>query len=827
MISTLRTNPLAFVLLLLIHSPISTGVPLTNLDESSIGILEFSEPELGLVIRDEEIKVVGDSSLRFELAGGDPVVWRIQEPIPCNAGQMYMLEAQIRCFLLGSAGMKLFVEWLDSEDRPIHVGTQFWGQKLFEDRTDWIGATASWNPERLVVRAPEEAVRVRFGCRFESVRPGRERKNRRYAWMDAISWGPTVEFEIEGKALANVFQNEEVIFNLHSGDVPPSNVSIAVCNFWEREIAKYEWIVSEPEEDFALGLGVMDPGYYELRWSLDTPDGLLPRAGTTSFCVLRPRDKPIRPAAIAVDGALSWFYRGQELIDVSNLCAKIGIQCIRDRMNWDQVEKARGEFDPDFLDVSATVQNSAGMDVYQDFGGTPPWALEEDDRGRSLPSDPLDVYRVMKNLTSHFRGRVDFWEIWNEPYHDRAFFGRPDEYVTFLKAAYLGCKAGNPNSVVLTCSFNTLPTPWGDRVIENGALEYADIYNFHSYARKENIVPNLKMHKQRMIDDGRRLPMWLTEDGSRSRRDVRGSRLEGERIAARYAVEWAVMALAEGVDRHFYFAVPEMYEGAEGPWGILRPDHTPKPPYVAIGTLREMLGRGIFLGKLNLKPGEAKAYLFDRGDGTGTVVVMPDKQRHIRVPGASAGSRAVDIMGNDRDLPFVVTEEGILEVETGIFPLYVTNLDLSVFEVENKPERWPRFWEANHQDPEERKVFLHVNVRGLEWDVPPGEYGGERRMAVWTSPDGTPLAFQVVAYNLSRRDVRLRLSYHPGDGMKVTDPPEVWMDVAAGGKAIHQGTVALEGVDRNTEVPLRLEGEAEGFRIPATVVYFKQTPTQQ
>jgi hypothetical protein len=196
--------------------PVTAEALLTNLDEFSLGILDFSDPKLGSIVHDAEAKILGNSSLRFELVGGDPVVWRIREPIPCKAGQLYMLEARMRCFLLGSAGMKMFVEWLDSADQPIHVGTLFWGQKLYEDSSDWIGATASWNPERLVVRAPETAARVRFGCRFESVRlraschpaDGMKVTGSSEVWMDVAAGGKAVH---QGTvALEGVEQNTEV-----------------------------------------------------------------------------------------------------------------------------------------------------------------------------------------------------------------------------------------------------------------------------------------------------------------------------------------------------------------------------------------------------------------------------------------------------------------------------------------------------------------------------------------------------------------------------------------------------------------------------------------
>jgi len=810
---------------LCVCSVVGAEVPLLDLDESELGEIVVADPQRGAIARDHGIRVEGESALRFEFLEGSPVIWRIAEPVPIEPRVLYQLSADIRCFLLGSAGVRMFAEWLDADGNPIHVESDFWGTKFHENRTPWIGATAGWRAERLVVRAPDGAATVRFGCRLESVRPGRERRTRRVAWVDALAWGPTVEFSLEGDAIGNVFQEEAVGFEVKAGDPMPVHVDLELYDFWGDRLERHEWSPAGPGSDHRLELGRLDPGYYELRWDLDAGPGALSRTGTTSLCVLGALDaEPIRPSAICVDGALSWFYRGEELRQACEICRSMGIQLIRDRLNWSQVEKRRGEFDFSLIETSTNMQNDAGMAVYQDFSDTPGWSIPGRVGNTSLPDDPMDVFRVMENLARHFRGRIDYWEIWNEPYHPEHFRGRPDEYVSYLKAAYLGCKAGNPDSVVLTCSFNTMPVPWSRRVIENGALEYADVYNFHSYAKREHISEYLALHKEQMIDYGLRLPMWLTEDGCKSRRNVQGNRLAGDRIAARFAAEHAVVGLAEGVDRFFYFAFPEMWEGAEGPWGIVREDLTPKPVLVAIANARRLLGRAESLGTVELQPAGIPGHVFGRGDGTAVVVALPEKQRHIHVPGAGPHSRAMDIMGNDKALPFVVTKEGLLSVETGVFPLFVTNIDASALSIEPPGNPWPRFDRRAMRDPGRKQLWIEVKVRGLESEASDGQIIGDLRQAVWTSPDGTPLPVTVVAYNCSDRDATLTLGCTMSAVLEVTGLADASLAVPAHGSASCEGTVTLVKPAADEEYRIRFEGEAEGFGVTPVVVYFRQAP---
>ena len=795
---------------------------LTDLDEAGIGAMLVPDPELGAIVCDSEKVLAGKTSLRFEFAQGDPVIWQLADPLPCEPGALYALKAQVRCFLLGSAGVRLFAEWLDAAGAPIHVKTEFWGQRLFEDASPWIGATSAWAPASLVARAPETATQVRFGCRLESVRPGRERKNRRYAWLDALCWGKVADITFSSEAPSNVFQGEPVTLVAEACEQAPCRVEATLHNFWDKMLGSYQWSVSGPASTYRLDFDRLDPGYYELRWRAAGGAGFLDREGTTRFCILPPLEEaPIRPAAMAIDGALSWFYRGEELGRACEMCRRLGVQVIRDRLNWDQIEPERGGFDPSLIETSTKVQNGAGMEVYQDFSSTPPWAVAAPGPPRSLPDDPLDLYRIMKTAAAYFAGRIDYWEIWNEPYHPTHFRGRPDEYVSYLKAAYLGLRAGNPEAVVLTASFNTSPGLWEHRIFENGALEYADIYNFHSYGRREEVVSNIVAHKQEMLDAGHRLPMWLTEDGSKSRRDVHGSELVGQQRCAWYAVERAVMTFAEGVDRYFYFAFPEMYEGAEGPWGLVAEDLTPKPTYVACGALRRMLGRARYLGSVVLSPGKLPGYLFGRGDGSAVIVVFPEKQRHIRVPGAGAATRPVDIMGNDRELPHIVTEEHVLEVETGVFPLFIGPLDPAAFEVEPPEDPWPRLDRARLSDPTAKQVWFRIEMRGAELDDAPEGLVGSLRDAVQVPAGGAALPARVVAYNLSEAEATIEVEAELPEGASLEPAGPLTIELPAGASVAREVMLHAPAMAAGAESRLVFQGAAEGFQVTPTVIYLR------
>ena len=94
-----------------------------------------------------------------------------------------------------------------------------------------------------------------------------------------------------------------------------------------------------------------------------------------------PEDSPI-----CCDIAMAWFYhygRGQ-MKEAASLAALAGLNWVRDRMSWGEIEPQRGEFAEDTrYDRSAEAQSGAGLRVLQVLHATPGWATDRELDGRS------------------------------------------------------------------------------------------------------------------------------------------------------------------------------------------------------------------------------------------------------------------------------------------------------------------------------------------------------------------------------------------------------------------------------------------------------------
>ena len=135
-------------------------------------------------------------------------------------------------------------------------------------------------------------------------------------------------------------------------------------------------LVAEPTAaDGRLTLGPLPVGWYRLRRA---------EAAATewiSLAVLAPLQAPTPATSpIASDVAMAWFYRPEEMPAVASLCALAGLNWVRDRLNWAEVEPQRGRLlpPPTRYDASAAAQSAAGLQVLQVNHISPAWANPND-----------------------------------------------------------------------------------------------------------------------------------------------------------------------------------------------------------------------------------------------------------------------------------------------------------------------------------------------------------------------------------------------------------------------------------------------------------------
>ena len=117
------------------------------------------------------------------------------------------------------------------------------------------------------------------------------------------------------------------------------------------------------------------------------------------------------------------------------LAKKIGVSIIRDHLaqltKWTTIEPQRGRYQ-DVSDLLAKLKNEHKLDLLASLDYTPVWASSARRSAKALskipeadfwyyakmypPGNTDDLRKYVRHVVGKYRGRVRYWETWNEPH---------------------------------------------------------------------------------------------------------------------------------------------------------------------------------------------------------------------------------------------------------------------------------------------------------------------------------------------------------------------------------------------------------------------------
>ncbi|MGC9326620.1 MAG: hypothetical protein ACP5I1_03215, partial [Candidatus Hinthialibacter sp.] len=401
----------------------------------------------------------------------------------------------------------------------------------------------------------------------------------------------------------------------------------------------------------ALELGKLNLGWYRLEF-LDENGAC---AQFTTAAVLQRLFAPVpQDSPICIDGANAWFAQENpsKQEDLSKLAALAGVNWIRDRLRWRDIQTGPDEWaENTTYDTSAQFENQYGLKVLQVFHDTPEWAVEDPTLRGRMPEDLRILYRFCQAMSQRFHGLVQAWEPWNEA--NAPDFGghTADEMCSMQKAAYLGFKAGDPDVTVGWNAYAGVPTPLHTKVLlANEAWSYFDTYNIHTYDWPSSYM---KL-RQPVFEAACGRPIWVTESDRGIQYETGEPWFdlsqENERKKAEFIAQSYATSLFAGCNRHFHFILGHYHEARNNiQFGMLRLDLTPRPAYSALAAAARFLAGAQCLGRMNLDQSNGHVYAFRaQPDGVERDVLVAWAEKEADWP--DRGKTTVD-WPFERDMP--------------------------------------------------------------------------------------------------------------------------------------------------------------------------------
>jgi len=260
-----------------------------------------------------------------------------------------------------------------------------------------------------------------------------------------------------------------------------------------------------------------------------------------------------------------------------------------DGTGWPQANPARGKYDWAALDKWLDLAEKNHVDVLYTFGRVPAWT--NGGKGQNMPPSNLrDWETFVHAIVKHSRGRIKFWEIWNEPNDPRFWTGDLATLTSMAHRAYDIIKAAQPNALVLTPSATwttTSPAQWFRQYFATGGGAYADVIAFHGYVGPvpEGIVSDIQNVRIAAKTFGlEHKPIWDTESSWGV-----DAKVPNDSDRANFLARSYILHVSQGVQRFYWYAW-DGSDGAKAPptksWGTLWDSgNGPDPAARAYGTI--------------------------------------------------------------------------------------------------------------------------------------------------------------------------------------------------------------------------------------------------
>lgn len=317
-----------------------------------------------------------------------------------------------------------------------------------------------------------------------------------------------------------------------------------------------------------------------------------------------------------------------------------GFGFIRQLLPWSQVEHDPGVYDWTLFDNLVAKAQARNLQIIFRLDQPPPWSRLKVMEGWTAeqklavtgpPDNYQDFYNFVGKVAERYKGKVRYYQIWNEPNLTREWNGQKVDaprYVELLKGAYHGIKSADPAALVLDAPL--APTDINDpkdpslndllyleQMYQAGAKNYFDILGLQIYGLGYSpdfrfIMPDFKSQDLKRVNFNRPAsireimtrygdsakPAWAAEYGwvaippnqPKALQENKWGNNVDEETQAKYLVQGIERARKEwpwlGVMTVWFFrADPPLVARPDDPtnyFSIVTPDYQPRPAYNAL-----------------------------------------------------------------------------------------------------------------------------------------------------------------------------------------------------------------------------------------------------
>jgi hypothetical protein len=207
-------------------------------------------------------------------------------------------------------------------------------------------------------------------------------------------------------------------------------------------------------------------------------------------------------------GNLQWMDDATRRAKIDEL-KSIGVRWLRIDIMWSNIQyDGPASYNWTAFDKLVDDLNARGIKIMADITYTPPWALPSgvsvpiDEANKAVwehygPRNASDYSKFARAVAKHYKGKIDYFEIWNEANNYDYYLPKPDvaKYSAMLRGSYTVIKEENPNAIVISSGLAPYgepgqvssdgrlinPVTFLQRMYQNGVKGHFDALGWHPY----------------------------------------------------------------------------------------------------------------------------------------------------------------------------------------------------------------------------------------------------------------------------------------------------------------------------------------------------------
>jgi hypothetical protein len=232
-------------------------------------------------------------------------------------------------------------------------------------------------------------------------------------------------------------------------------------------------------------------------------------------------------------------------------------------VTWADLEPSKSRWRFEKLDTYVSLAQQHGTGILLTLGGSPTWASARPQLAsnyyRGFTAEPANIedWRTyVRTVVSRYKGRIQAYEIWNEPNLTDYWSGSTDQMLTLTKEASQIIHNVDPNALVVSPSATAAyGVPWLAEFLKKGGGQYVDVIAFHFYVDPhtlppEDMLPIIQRVQQVLADNGlANKPVWNTETGW-----LPPAKFDSDELAAGFLARAYILSWAASVQRFYWYA---------------------------------------------------------------------------------------------------------------------------------------------------------------------------------------------------------------------------------------------------------------------------------